>query len=308
MNNKELLASRYMMKLLHLAPSLVKEFKNSPVVSINVQNDSQMRASITACEFPNSISVTDIEMLIRSPYSFYAKKILGLRKQDSIATEPKLSEFGSFAHKIIEHYTNDYQSFTHNKVEGLLGICDQVLGNTLLPAYTKKTWKVKFKAIAEEFIKFDENLRASRASTYSEIKGQIKIKILDQEIKITAIADRIEVNNQGIATILDYKTGALPTQKEVLAGLSPQLVIEAIILLNGGFNIKVSNVEKLIYVKIASSEPFIQTIEIDITANELASHFNGLKSLLEYYVTCKTFSTEIDLSKYNNYIHLARKM
>lgn len=308
MNNKELLASRYMMKLLHLAPSLVKEFKNLPAASINAYSDDQTQTVITSCEFPNSISVTDIELLIRSPYSFYAKKILGLRKQDSIAAEPKLSEFGSFTHKIIEHYTNDYQSITSDKVGRLLEICNMVLSNTLLPVYTKKTWKVKFKAVAEEFIKFDENLRASSISTYSEIKGQIKLKILDQEIKITAIADRIVVNDQGIATILDYKTGALPTKKEVLAGLSPQLILEAIILLNGGFNIKVNDIEKLIYVKIASSEPFIQTVEIDITASELASHLGGLKGLLEYYVDCKAFSTEIDLSKFNDYIHLARKM
>lgn len=309
MNNKELLSSRYLMQLLHVAPLIVTDLKFHPKMRpAGHDNDITIQNTVTARKFPNSLSVTDIEMLIRSPYSFYAKKILRLKKQDSIAQSPKLSEFGSFIHNVIEHYTKNYQSVIEDKVYALLGICNQMLESTLLPEYTKKTWRVKFKAVACAFVNFDEELRALNISTYSEIRGKMQVKILDQNIKITAIADRIEVDDQGHATILDYKTGALPTKNDVLNGLSPQLILEAIILINNGFNIRTNNVKKLVYVKIASSEPFIQKVEIDIDAKELDNHFKGLTSLLEYYVDCKIFSTDIDLSKYNDYIHLARKL
>lgn len=309
MNNKELLSSRYLMQLLHVAPLAVTDLKFQPKVHPAGQiNDIIIQNTVTARKFPSSLSVTDIEMLIRSPYSFYAKKILRLKKQDSIAEAPKLSEFGSFIHNVIEHYTKNYQSSVEDKVNALLGICNQMLENILLPEYTKKTWQVKFKAVACAFVNFDEDLRDLNVSTYSEIRGEMQVKILDQNIKITAIADRIEVDDQGHATILDYKTGALPTKKDVLNGLSPQLILEAIILTNDGFNIKTNNIKKLVYVKIGSSEPFIQKVEIDINSQELDNHFKGLTHLLEYYIDCKTFPTDIDLSKYNDYIHLARKL
>ena len=183
-----------------------------------------------------------------------------------------------------------------------------MLEHTLLPEYTKKIWQVKFKAVAEEFVKFDEDLRTHNVSTLSETRGEMQVKILDQYIKITAIADRIEIDDKGYATILDYKTGALPTKKDTLNGLSPQLIVEAIILANNGFNIKTNKIKKLVYVKIASSEPYILKVEIEIDAKELDKQLQGLVSLLEYYVDCKTFSMEVDLSKYNDYTHLARKM
>ena len=40
-------------------------------------------------------------------------------------------------------------------------------------------------------------------------------------------ADRIERRADGALAILDYKTGTPPTQKEVDAGLAPQLLLEA---------------------------------------------------------------------------------
>ena len=40
-------------------------------------------------------------------------------------------------------------------------------------------------------------------------------------------ADRIERRADGRLAILDYKTGAPPSQREVDAGLAPQLLLEA---------------------------------------------------------------------------------
>ena len=48
-------------------------------------------------------------------------------------------------------------------------------------------------------------------------------------------ADRIECLHDGRYAMLDYKTGAPPSDKQVRTGLSPQLTLEAAILRQGGF-------------------------------------------------------------------------
>ena len=110
------------------------------------------------------------------------------------------------------------------------------------------------------------------------------------------------------AIILDYKTGGIPLKKDVLSGKSPQLIIEALIALEAGFGMTITEVEKLIYVKISSSKPYIKLTEIELTHSELEAHKLGLKSFLEYYVTNKRFSMSIDLLKYNDYKYLARRL
>jgi ATP-dependent helicase/nuclease subunit B len=256
--------------------------------------------------FPSILSVTDIEMLVRNPYSFYAKKILNLRSKDMVGEEPKISEFGNFIHRALEQYSKNYDQLINHKVETILNISNNILENVILPPYTKKIWQTKFVAIAQPFIDFDQKRRRGCKYVYSERKGEILLNIAGQDLKITGVADRIEVDNLGRAIIIDYKTGALPSKKDVESGLSSQLIIEALMLQQGGFQIKVDNIKQLIYVKISSSEPYIQTLEIDLTKEDLQYHKQAMVTLLKYYITNKSFVYNIDLLKYNDYKHLAR--
>jgi ATP-dependent helicase/nuclease subunit B len=257
--------------------------------------------------FPEIISVTDIEMLVRNPYSFYAKKILNLRSKDMIGQEPKISEFGSFVHKVLEQYSKNYDKLENNKIGLILEISNNILQNTILPAYTQKIWQIKFIPIAESFIEFDEKRRSDFQYVYSECRGEISLNIGGQELTIIGVADRIEVDELGAAVIIDYKTGSLPSKKDVEAGLSPQLIIGGLMLQEGGFAIKVHSVKQVTYVKISSSKPIIQTLEIDLTKEDLDRHKQGMMRVLEYYVTNKNFPYDIDLLKYDDYAHLARK-
>ena len=76
-------------------------------------------------------------------------------------------------------------------------------------------------AFAEEFIEFDLNRCGDLKEIYAEIAAEMFIQTSNQKIKITTIANRIEVDTQGQLTIRDYKTGVVPTRKDILSGLSP---------------------------------------------------------------------------------------
>lgn len=265
--------------------------------------------------FPDILSVTDIETLIRSPYSFYAKKILNLRKKDMIWEEPKISDFGNFIHKVLEKYSKDYDRQSYDqyvdsniKQQLLINIGNNILQNTALPVYTKKTWQIKLLPLAKAFISFDDEQRKNCKNIYFELKGELELNIAEHNLKIIGIADRIEINKLNQVTILDYKTGAIPSKKEIDSGLSPQLIIESLMILENGFAImpNIAHDITIAYVKISSSEPYIQLTAIKLNKEALSRHKQGLISLLEYYITNKFFPYSVDLLKYNDYLHLRR--
>jgi ATP-dependent helicase/nuclease subunit B len=316
-SNARLLESSYILKLkyvLEKSGNLLlnhrSPFENSEQILVNNMNVIALPKNnyVKSKFFPSTVSITDIETLVRGPYGFYAKKILKLRKYDSIAVEPKASEFGSFVHKIIEQYTRNYNHIANCKLEYILSISDNILDDSILPLSTQKIWYKKFAVLAEEFIEFDEKRRSNNIIVYPEIKGSWQLNVAGQELIIQGIADRIEVDGNLVAMIMDYKTGALPTQKDVLSGKSPQLIITALMSMEGGFSIKVNEVNQLIYVKISSSKPYIKLTEIKITKDDLAEHAKAFRSFLEYYVINKKFLLDNDHLKYNDYKHLARRL
>ena len=109
--------------------------------------------------------------------------------------------------------------------------------------------------------------------------------------------------------ILDYKTGSVPNKKDVLSGLSPQLILEGLILQRGGFNnIPRHEVEKIVFVKLASSEPYLT--EIVISDIDFQQQYEGLENLLMHYcqdATYKVSPNEEYAPLYDNYKHLGRK-
>ncbi len=102
------------------------------------------------------------------------------------------------------------------------------------------------------------NWRGDLAAISAEIRGDIEIVLgNDRKFVLSARADRIERRRDGSYAVLDYKTGAPPTAKQVRMGLSPQLTLEAAILREGGFaGIDAgSSVGELAYVRISGNNP-----------------------------------------------------
>ncbi|GAB4163164.1 MAG: PD-(D/E)XK nuclease family protein [Rickettsiaceae bacterium] len=312
-SNKQTLPSPFILNLKHILGDKLKTTIGKLEEPFSAEPPLPCVASSTgstvarSADFPDQLYATDIETLIRAPYNFYAKKILKLRKIEEIDQRPNLAEFGNFFHSVVEQYTKAYQPFLRDQKSHLMEVADSVLASSNIPSHSKRAWKIKFTALADEFITFDCSRRQNLARIFSEIEGTTEINVNGRLINIKAIADRIEVDNQNIATILDYKTGSVPTKKDILSGLSPQMLVEAIILSAGGFDIGTCNIAKLVYVKIGSSSPYISTTELAISAEDIDRHKQGLTRLLEHYVQTHEFPIEQNLMKYDDYKHLARR-
>jgi ATP-dependent helicase/nuclease subunit B len=96
-------------------------------------------------------------------------------------------------------------------------------------------------------------------------------------------ADRIDILTRGGASIIDYKTGSPPSDKQVKELLAPQLPIEAAILHAGGFaTVGTMKPEELVYVRFSGGVEAGSWRPVKVAAVESAA--NALALLTKYVV------------------------
>ena len=252
---------------------------------------------------PKILAVTHIEMLIRNPYAFYARKILALYPLDDIMKQADFADFGNFIHEAFEEY-----SLSNGDIEK---IGRRILDKSNYSDFTINLWWPKFLNISKEFVVFEDSKIKQLEQIYTEIEGRWEVEIDEHRLIISAKADRIEITNDKKVNIIDYKTGVVPTKKDVMLGLSPQLLIESMIVKNLGFKeFTCQEIGGIVYIKISSSKPYIQEIYIDINNEIIEKSTEGLIKLLRFYLD-KSFifydsPNKYYAPKYNDYKSLAK--
>lgn len=104
-------------------------------------------------------------------------------------------------------------------------------------------------------------LRASApapiARSHIEVGGALTIPTPTGSFRLTGRADRIERLIDGGYAILDFKTGTIPSDKQVRIGVAPQLTLEAAMLRHGAFRdiAPGGSVAELVYVALKGGEP-----------------------------------------------------
>jgi ATP-dependent helicase/nuclease subunit B len=207
---------------------------------------------------PTRLSVTEIEHWLRDPYTIYAKHILRLFPLDPIDLPPGAADRGTVIHGAIGDFTQEYAK----------GLPDDALGE--LRALGRKHfawleefpearafWWPRFERIARWFADWETKRRAHVEAIQAEIRGEIAIPLGDRSFHLSARADRIERLIGGDYAILDYKTGQVPTGRQVAAGLSPQLTLEGAILRAGQFaDVPAgASIAALVYVSLRGGDP-----------------------------------------------------
>src|SRR5215475_1458039 len=116
-------------------------------------------------------------------------------------------------------------------------------------------------------------------SLAAETPGQIPIGLGERTLTLRTRADRIEQRPDGSYAILDYKTGQVPTEKQVRAGISPQLTLEAAILSQGGFaNLSPGPIAELVYVSLKGGPIAGLACPIDFKEGRSEEHTSELQS------------------------------
>lgn len=183
---------------------------------------------------PVCLSVTEIETWMRDPYALYAKHVLNLKELDLIDESPDAAERGTVIHAALEAFTRTFpESLPEDAYIQLCQIGHNLIDAQIQDPRTRHFWGVRFDKMAEWFVSHEHTWRMQARTGQMEIMGTMTLP--ESGFTLRGKADRIDVLAEGGAAIIDYKTGTAPSEKEINAGFSPQLPLEAAMLRAGAF-------------------------------------------------------------------------
>lgn len=195
------------------------------------------RIHVDPALIPRTYRVTDIEHLIRDPYTIFAKKILLLDPLPPLAMPPGPAERGILIHEVIGEFARQYPTVLPPDARAQL----LTAGDRLFAAYAAYPdvaafWQPRFERIVDYYLDWEEERRRNTQRVISETPGRYEKEIQGVgTIKLTGRADRIEVLNDGTLAIIDFKTGTPPGKTEAQLGKNPQLTLEAAMAAQGAF-------------------------------------------------------------------------
>jgi ATP-dependent helicase/nuclease subunit B len=170
---------------------------------------------------PKTLSVTQVETLMRNPYAIYASQVLKLRPLKPIMRELDGSDFGSVVHKALEMFIKENQEWPEQPLEILQECGRRALRNVLQNERVGALWWPRFVKISEFVIQHETVRREQIKHIFQEVEGSKAFG----DFTLTGRADRIEEYKDGEIRIIDYKTGSLPKDTDIERGLASQLVL-----------------------------------------------------------------------------------
>jgi ATP-dependent helicase/nuclease subunit B len=221
---------------------------------------------------PLKLSVTAIEDWLRDPYTIYAKHILKLEPLDPVDMPLSAADRGSAIHDALGDFTQAYRTtLPDDTASALRRIGEKHFAPLMDRPEARALWWPRFLRIASWFAGWESERRINIRNIDAEIRGEISIPLDNgRTFYLSARADRIEHRTDRTYAILDYKTGAPPTGKQVRMGLSPQLTLEAAILREGGFEgiAAGASVSELLYVRLSGNNPPGKSILLELKVNK----------------------------------------
>ena len=235
---------------------------------------------------PRALSVTEIETWLRDPYAIYARHVLKLRPWNNLSEAIGPLERGTALHKALELFIAKYPlTLPDDAPLQLAAMADEIFEAEGIPKAALAIWRPRFLAAAQWFIGYERERRLANPRPWPEVKGTLTISgSKGGDFTLSGRADRIDVLPGGKAAILDYKTGAVPSKKEVQRLIAPQLPLEAAMLAAGGFaEVGKHQAEELIYLKLAGGREAGDDFPLPDVDTLVARSLDALKALVARY-------------------------
>jgi ATP-dependent helicase/nuclease subunit B len=200
---------------------------------------------------PRRLTVTEIETLLRDPYSIYARHVLGLAPLDPLDAAPGGAERGSALHAAVGQFARDFpRELPADALERLMEYGRQAFRPLEAFAAEHALWWARFERAAVFLVALERERRPALDRVVAETSGTLTLDLPAGPFELAARADRIELRTDGRADILDFKTGTAPTARQA-ASLSPQLPLEAAMVRKGAFKeVPAAEVGELSYVEL----------------------------------------------------------
>lgn len=181
------------------------------------------------------LSVTQVSRLIRDPYSIYALKVLQLRSLPPLRPEPDEAMRGTVMHEILRRFLSPAPpagTAPDLLAERFLALARTVLAEEVPWPVERAFWLARLQKIATPLMR-DEARRLTEG-TPKVVEQAATVDLAGLGVRLTARPDRIDIENDGRVHVYDYKSGAIPTEKEIEA-FDKQLPLTAAMLMRGAF-------------------------------------------------------------------------
>ena len=262
---------------------------------------------------PRRLSVTQVETWIRDPYGVYSRHILGLKALKPIAEDPSAADYGNVVHMALETFAKTYpDALPDDGLAILLTLGRETFGALLGRPGIRAFWWPRYQRIAAWFLEQEGLRRPGILPVATEAKGELVIDGPGGAFILSARADRIDRLADGSLGIIDYKTGVVPTEGELLRGEAPQLPLEAAIAMAGGFaGLSAGNVSRLSYWRVSGGREAGKIKDIKTPGGELANAAHrGLAQLIETFddpdTAYRSRPRPAIAPRFSDYDHLAR--
>lgn len=183
---------------------------------------------------PRKLPVTGVERWVRDPYAVYARYILNLKPLDRPDQSAEALLRGQAIHKAVERLTlawpdalpedcgDQLEALLHEELRNH-GFEDAAMAREGPLARNSARWLAGF----------EMRRRARGIEIRVEEEVELTFDAPAGPFILTAKADRIELSSSG-AAVLDFKTGGIPSAKQVRSGFAPQLTLTGAILAEAG--------------------------------------------------------------------------
>ncbi|MFN8721788.1 MAG: double-strand break repair protein AddB [Rhodospirillales bacterium] len=190
-----------------------------------------------AARRPRALSVTEIGTWMRDPYAIYARHVLRLRALDPLEAEPDAADRGTILHTALDAVVREPPAaLPADALARLIAAGRAAFGDALARPEVHAFWWPRFERVAVWFLEEERRRRAAGiVNVRTEATARLVLERPGGPFALTGKADRIDRMADGRLVIVDYKTGTLPKATEILAGLSPQLPLEAAMAAAGAF-------------------------------------------------------------------------
>ncbi len=177
---------------------------------------------------PTRINVTAADRLKADPFAFYASSILNLKARDPVDADHTARWKGEAVHKVFE----EWQLHDDCNPDQLRSRAERLLEDEAIHPMLRALWAPRLLEAIEWIASMErENQAKGRRPLKAEVAGETELA----GVIVHGRVDRIDRLPNGGLAIIDYKTGAPPTQKAVSAGFALQLGLLGLIGRAGGF-------------------------------------------------------------------------
>ena len=116
----------------------------------------------------------------------------------------------------------------------LLAKGKECFAEAALPPDVEAVWWPRFQLLADEIVAWERE-RAENVTRRAAEARASPTTVGSSEVTLLGYADRVDILREGLADILDYKTGSSPSKGQAHTLLAPQLALEGALLRRGAF-------------------------------------------------------------------------